>query len=69
MSNKVYDVLKWVVMIVLPAISTLYVELAGILGWPYADEAAGTISAITAFMGAVLMFSSAQYNKKVNNDG
>lgn len=69
MSNKLYDVLKWVVMIVLPAISTLYVALAGIWGWPYADEAAGTISAITAFMGAVLMFSTAQYNKKVENDG
>lgn len=64
MSNKVYDVLKWVVMIVLPAISTLYVALAGIWGWPYADETAGTIAAVTTFMGAVLMFSSAQYNKK-----
>lgn len=69
MSNKVYDVLKWVVMIVLPAISTLYVALAGIWGWPYADEAAGTISALTTFLGAVLMFSTAQYNKKVSNDG
>ena len=68
MSNKVYDVLKWVVMIVLPAVSTLYVALAGIWGWPYADEAAGTISAITAFMGAVLMFSTPQSNKKVNED-
>jgi hypothetical protein len=66
MSNKLYDVLKWVVMIVLPAISTLYVALAGIWGWPYADEAAGTIGAITTFMGAVLMFSTAQYNKKAN---
>jgi hypothetical protein len=68
MSNKVYDVLKWVVMIVLPAISTLYVALAGIWVWPYADEVAGTIAAITAFMGAVLMFSTAQYNKKVSED-
>ena len=68
MSNKVYDVLKWVVMIVLPAISTLYVALAGIWGWPYADETAGTISAITAFMGAVLMFSTAQYNKKLHEE-
>ena len=64
LSAKLYDVLKWVVMIVLPAISTLYVALAGIWGWPYADETAGTIAAITTFMGAVLMFSSAQYNKK-----
>ena len=68
MSNKLYDVLKWVVMIVLPAISALYVALAGIWGWPYADEAAGTISAITTFLGAVLMISTVQYNKKVNGN-
>lgn len=69
MSNKVYDILKYVVIIVLPALSVLYVALAGIWGWPYATEVSGTIDAITIFMAAVLMISTAQYNKKVNLDG
>ena len=39
LNNKVYDILKWVVMIVLPAISAFYVALASVWGWPYAEEA------------------------------
>ena len=66
MSNKVYDVLKWLVMIVLPAISTLYFALSGIWGWPYAEEVVGTIAAITTFLGALLGISNAQYKK--NNE-
>lgn len=69
MSNKVYDILKYVVMIALPAISALYVALANIWGWPYAEEVSGTIAAVIACMGALLMISTAQYNKKVNADG
>ena len=68
MSNKVYNTLKWVVMIVLPAISTLYFALSGIWGFPYAEEVVGTIAAITTFLGAILGISNVQYNKKVNAD-
>ena len=68
MSNKVYDILKWVVMIVLPAISTLYFALSSIWGWPYAEEVVGTIAAVTTFLGALLGISSAQY-KKVSDNG
>ena len=63
MSNKVYDILKWLVMIVLPAISTLYFALSGIWGFPYAEEVVGTIAAVTTFLGALLGISSAQYKK------
>ena len=68
MSNRLYDILKWVVMIVLPAISTLYFALSSIWGWPYAEEVVGTIAAVTAFLGALLGISNAQY-KKVNENG
>ena len=61
LSNKVYDVLKWVVIIVLPAIAALYSGLAGIWSWPYAEEVVSTISCITVFLGAVLGFSTLQY--------
>ena len=61
LSNKMYDLLKWVVIIVLPAIAALYSGLAGIWGWPYAEEVVSTISCITVFLGAVLGFSTLQY--------
>ena len=66
LSNKMYDVLKWVVIIVLPAIAALYSGLAGIWSWPYAEEVVSTISCITVFLGAVLGFSTHQhkYNKE-----
>lgn len=64
MSNKMYDVLKWIAMVILPAIGTLYFALAGIWGFPYAEEVVGTITAVVTFLGVVLGVSSAQYSKK-----
>lgn len=64
MSNKLYDVLKFVAQIVLPALGTLYFALAGIWGWPYGEEIVGTITAVDAFLGAVLGISTAAYNKR-----
>ena len=64
MSNKVYDVLKWIAMVLLPAIATLYFALAGIWDFPYPEEIVGTITAVDTFLGVILGISSAQYNKK-----
>ena len=64
MSNKLYDILKWVVMIVLPACATLYAALSGIWGLPFAEQVPATITAIDTFLGVVLMISNVQYNKK-----
>lgn len=66
MNNKVYDILKWVAMIVLPAIGTLYLTLSGIWGLPYGEQIAGSVTAIDTFLGAVLMISSNSYKKKVD---
>lgn len=63
MSNKVYDALKFIAQIVLPAIATLYVTLAGIWGLPYSEQIAGTVMAVDTFLGAILMLSSKNYNK------
>ena len=63
MSNKLYDILKWIAMVVLPAIATLYFALAGIWGLPYAEEIVGTIAAVDTFLGVLLGISAAQYNK------
>lgn len=64
MSNKVYDVLKYVTQIGLPALGTLYFTLSNIWGFPYAEEVVGTISAIVTFLGILLGISSAKYKKE-----
>ena len=64
MPNKVYDILKWIALIVLPALATLYFALAGIWKLPYGQEVVGTITAIDTFLGAILGISSYQYARK-----
>ena len=54
MNDKIYDLLKWIALILLPAIGTLYFALAGIWGFPYAEQIVGTITAIDTFLGVCL---------------
>lgn len=61
MSDKLYDILKWIAQILLPAIGALYFALAGIWDFPYGEEIVGTITAVDAFLGVVLGISSKQY--------
>lgn len=68
MNNKTYDVLKWVAQILLPAVATLYFAIAQIWGLPYGEQIVGTITAIDAFLGALLGISTYQYNKRSDND-
>jgi hypothetical protein len=63
LSNKAYDILKWIAQILLPAIGTLYFALARIWGLPLAEEIVGTITAVDAFLGVLLGISSANYYK------
>lgn len=65
-SNKIYDILKWITLIFLPAIGALYSALATIWEWPYGTEIGGTIAAITAFLGAILQISSAKYKSLIH---
>lgn len=62
-NDKVYDILKWLCLIALPALSVLYSALAGVWGWPCAQEVATTINAVVAFVGALIGISTASYNK------
>ena len=63
MSNRTYDILKFITQIVIPALGTLYFALSAIWGLPYGEQIVGTLVAIDTFMGAVLGISSAQYNE------
>lgn len=61
--DKVYDVLKWLVVIVLPAFASLWAGLAKIWSLPYPTEIPATVAVVCTFLGAVLCISTAQYNK------
>ena len=63
MSNKTYDIIKWIAQILLPAIGTLYFALAGIWNLPLADQIVGTITAVDTFLGLLLGISTAKYNQ------
>lgn len=62
-NDRVYDILKWIALVVLPACGTLYFALAQIWGFPYGQEIVGTITAVDAFLGAILGISNAIYLK------
>lgn len=69
LSNKAYDVLKWIAQILLPAVATLYFALSKIWGFPYATEVVGTIAAVDTFLGALLGLSTLAYNKEIGTGG
>lgn len=66
MSNKTYDVMKWIAQYLLPGIGTLYFGLASIWGLPYGEEIVGTITAIDTFLGVLLGISSVQYKSQIS---
>lgn len=65
--DSVYNILKWVTLILIPALTTAYVGLAAIWGAPfiYPDEVAKTSAVICTLLGALLGISTAQYNKDI----
>ncbi len=62
LSDKVYDILKWIALIALPALGTLYFALANVWGLPYGEQVVGTVTAVDTFLGALLGISAAAYN-------
>lgn len=64
LTNKAYDILKWIAQYLLPALGTLYFTLSSIWGFPYGEEIIGTISAVDVFLGVLLGISSSNYYKQ-----
>lgn len=60
-NEKIYDLLKWIVMVCLPAVTTLWLTLASIWDFPYAEPIGATLGAITVFLGALLGIGSVKY--------
>lgn len=63
-NDNVYNVLKWVALIVLPALATLYTSVATIWGLPFVEEVPATVTAVDLFLGALLGVSSLSYGKE-----
>lgn len=63
MSNKVYDVLKWIALIAMPAIIGLYSTLSSVWGWHYGEQIVATMAAFEIFLGAILQISNVKYKK------
>lgn len=59
--DKVYDILKWCVLVFIPAATSLYVGLSMVWGWPLAEQVAKTSALVCAFLGALLGISNLSY--------
>ena len=61
LNNRVYDILKWCVLVFIPAATSLYVGMSLVWGFPYAEEIAKTSALICSFLGAILGISNLSY--------
>ena len=61
--DKVYDVLKWLVLICSPALTTAYCGLDALFSWGYAEQVAKVSAIVCTLIGALIGISTAQYNK------
>ena len=66
MSNKVYDILKWIALIAVDALGLFYSTLATIWGLPYGDAVLKTCSAVAVLIGTLIGISNAQYKKTLS---
>ena len=67
MSNKIYDVLKWVSLVALDAVGIFYSTISNIWSFPFGDEVLKTCAALSLLVGTLIGISSSNYNK--NNGG
>jgi hypothetical protein len=64
--SKVYDILKWCTMVLIPACASAYVGLSAVWGFPYPDQVAKTATVVCTLLGALLGISTAEYNREAN---
>ena len=60
--NKLYDVLKRVNQLVLPAFASLYYGLAALWGWPNAEGIVATCALLATFFGVLLEVAKASFD-------
>ena len=62
-SDKWYNILKYLAMIALPALALFVQTVFSIWGLPYGEQISATIVALNALLGALLGISTIGYNK------
>lgn len=65
--NKIYNVLKWVLIIFVPALITFLTTIFALYGIPHIEIVVGTISAVATFLGALIGVSTKAYNKQFDS--
>lgn len=68
LSNRAYDIIKWIAIVVIPALGEAYVRLSNVWNLPYGQQINETALVITFLLGALIGISTVQYNKNVNAD-
>ena len=66
MSNKIYDILKWIALVALDAVGLFYSTMSAIWGLPFGEEVLATCAAMSLLLGTLIGVSSIQYNKSNN---
>mgnify|MGYP002514610304 CR=1 FL=1 len=69
LNDNIYNLLKWITLVVIPALTTAYVGLSAVWGWPYATEIAKTSAVVCTLLGALLGISTASYYKDESQSG
>lgn len=62
LSNKAYDIIKWVAVIFLPALAAFYYAIGQVWGVQNTEQVVGTIVSFDAFLGALIGVSTMRYN-------
>lgn len=68
LKDSVYNILKWICLIALPAMAVFYFTIAKIWGLPYEAEIPATINAIAVFIGALIGISHLNINKEEQDE-
>lgn len=63
LSDRWYNILKWLVLVCFPALTTAYVGLDAIFKWGYADTVAKVSAIVCTLIGTLIGISTAEYNK------
>ena len=68
MDNKVYNILKWICLTVVPALNVLIATLGSLYGWTWVSVAIGTIDAVAVFIGSIIGIGSYKYQKSLESE-
>ena len=67
LSSKIYEILKWISVIALPAFGTLYFVMSEAWNLPYGSQIQTTLDAVGTFIGTLICVSTYNYRKDLKS--